>query len=388
MIPSFPIPLSGERFRVVYRLIGDEAEAREKARDICLEQTVEFPADLIPEGEIREQIIGRVEVFEARGEGHWEVVISYAVETSGFELAQLLNVIFGNTSLKPGIRVERLELPEALLSAFKGPRFGRAGWRARLGAPGRPLFCTALKPMGLPPKELAEFAYRFALGGIDIVKDDHGLADQPFAPYKERVERCAEAVARANRETGLRCLYMPNVTGPAEAVRQNALFARNAGAGGLLISPGLAGWEVMRGLADDDQIGLPIMSHPALQGSFVASAESGISHYALFGQMARLAGADASIYPNYGGRFSFSREDCRRIVEGTAAPMGHLKPIFPTPGGGMSLARVPEMLDLYGREVIFLIGGGLHKHGPDLVESCRYLRQLVENMAAVSGERR
>jgi hypothetical protein len=44
------------------------------------------------------------------------------------------------------------------------------------------------------------------------------------------------------------------------------------------------------------------------------------------------------------------------------------------------LARVPEMLELYGREVIFLIGGGLHTHGPDLVKNCRYFRQMVERM--------
>ena len=379
MIPSIPISLSGERFRVVYRLVGDEAEARERAREICLEQTVEFPADLIPEGDIREQIIGRVEAFEPRGAGRWEAVISYAVETSGFELTQLLNVVFGNSSLKPGLRVERLELPGALLRAFRGPRFGRAGWRALLDAPDRPLLCTALKPMGLPPRALADLAYQFALGGIDIVKDDHGLADQPFAPFKERVELCAEAVARANRETGQRCIYMPNVTGPVDKVIENALFAKEAGAGGLLVAPGLAGFDVMRQLADDDRIALPIMTHPALQGSFVAHPDSGLSRYALFGQIARLAGADASIFPNYGGRFSFSRENCRRIVAGTAAPMGDIKPIFPAPGGGMSLARVPEMLDLYGRDVIFLIGGGLHQHGPDLVENCRYFRRLVES---------
>jgi len=380
MIPSLPIPLSGERFRVVYRLAGGEAEAREKAREICLEQTVEFPADLVPEGDIREQIVGRVEAFEARGEGKWEAVISYAVETSGFELTQLFNVIFGNSSLKPGLRVERLELPEALLRAFKGPRFGRAGWRALLGAPDRPLLCTALKPMGLPPKALADLAYQFALGGIDIIKDDHGLADQPFAPFRERVALCAEAVARANRESGQKCIYMPNVTGPADGVIENALFAKEAGAGGLLVAPGLTGLDIMRQLADDDRIALPIMTHPALQGSFVAHPDSGLSHYALFGQVARLTGADASIFPNYGGRFSFSQENCRRIVAGTAAPMGGIKPIFPAPGGGMSLARVPEMLDLYGRDVIFLVGGGLHQHGPDLVENCRYFRRLVESV--------
>ncbi|MGH2523908.1 MAG: RuBisCO large subunit C-terminal-like domain-containing protein [Anaerolineales bacterium] len=380
MIPSVPIKLSGERFRVIYRLAGSEVEAREKAQGICLEQTVEFPADLVPEGDIRDHVVGQIEAFERVAEDRFQAVISYALETSGFDLPQLLNVIFGNTSLKPGVRVERLDLPESLLRAFKGPRFGRAGVRYRLDVPQRPLLCTALKPMGLPSQALAHLAYQFALGGIDIIKDDHGLADQPFAPFRERVLRCAEAVARANRETGLKCIYVPNVTGPADQVVPNARFAKEAGAGGLLISPGLAGFDTMRRMADDDRIALPIMSHPAWQGSFAIHPDQGISHYALFGQIARLAGADASIYPNYGGRFSFSRAECVSIVEGVATPMAGIKPIFPAPGGGMGLARVPEMLECYGREVIFLIGGGLHQHGSDLVENCRTFSRLVEKM--------
>jgi len=60
--------------------------------------------------------------------------------------------------------------------------------------------------------------------------------------------------------------------------------------------------------------------------------------------------------------------------------MAHVKPIFPTPGGSMNLARVPEVRELYGRDVIFLVGGGLHRHGPDLVENCRYFRRMVEKM--------
>jgi ribulose-bisphosphate carboxylase large chain len=380
VIPSIPIPLSGERFTVIYHITGSEPEAREKAEAICLEQTVEFPAELVPAGDIRDHIVGQLESLQALDGSHHEAVISYAIETTGFELTQLLNVVFGNTSIKPGIRVERLGLPGSLLHAFRGPRFGREGLRAYLNIPRRPLLCTALKPMGLPPDALADLAYQFALGGIDIIKDDHGLANQPFAPFKERVQRCAEAVARANRETGLKCIYMPNLTGPLHTVTTNAHFAKQAGAGGLLVSPGLVGLDAMRLLADDDNLNLPIMTHPALQGSFVVSPDSGISHFALFGQIARLAGADAAIFPNYGGRFSFSRDECRAIAQGSAVPMGSLKPIFPSPGGGMNLTRIPEMLELYGREVIFLIGGGLHSHGPDLVENCRYFHQLVESM--------
>jgi ribulose-bisphosphate carboxylase large chain len=234
--------------------------------------------------------------------------------------------------------------------------------------------------MGLPAEALAKLAYQFASGGIDIIKDDHGLADQLFAPFAERVKLCARAVQQANHETGLRCIYMPNITGPTEAMMRNAGYAKEMGAGGLLISPGLTGLDSMRQLADNDRLDLPIIAHPALQGSFVVNPDNGISHYALFGQIARLAGADASIFPNYGGRFSFSREECCRIAEGTVTPMGHLRPIFPAPGGGMSLARIPEMCELYGHEVIFLIGGGLYQYGPDLVENCRHFRELVERL--------
>lgn len=381
MLSNHRLNLSGQRFGVTYRIAcatGSEAEARDKAFDICVEQTVEFPADLIPSGDIRDSIIGRIESLNLWDESHFEAVISYAVETTGFELTQLLNVIFGNTSIKPGVRVERLDLPDALLAAFGGPRFGRAGLRQRLDVPDRPLLCTAIKPMGLSAKALAEMTYQLALGGIDVIKDDHGLADQSFAPFRERVERCVEAVARANQQTGLKCVYAPNVTAPVNQVLDNALFAKHAGAGAVLIAPGLAGWDAMRLIADDDRVALPVIFHPAFSGSFTASSDSGISHFALYGQLARLAGADATIFPNFGGRFAFSKAECRSIVAGATTEMGHLKPIFPAPGGGMTLANVPEMFELYGRDVIFLIGGGLHRHGPDLVENARYFREMVE----------
>jgi len=381
MLPTTHLALSGERLRVTYRLTGDEAQAGDKARDICIEQTVEFPEDLLPDGDIREHIVGRIESLQRVSAKSCEVVISYPVETTGFDFVQMLNVMFGNSSIKPGIRVERLDLPDSLLRAFKGPRFGQAGLRALVGVGERPLLCTALKPMGLPPSELAKMAYQVALGGIDLIKDDHGMADQSFASFAERVSRCAEAVARANQETGHNCLYLPNVPGPVDRVVERGLFAKEAGAGGLLVSPGLLGFDAMRLLAADDAIGLPIMAHPAFQGSFVTSPDMGVSHYVLFGQIPRLAGADVTIFPNFGGRFSFSKEDCTLLAQGCVTPMGHIRPIFPAPAGGMTLERVPEMLEVYGRDVIFLIGGGLHQRGPDLTENSRYFRQLVETLA-------
>lgn len=383
-IPDPVLDLSGERFTAVYRLTAPtEAEARELAENAAVEQTVEFPLALVPRGDIRQQIVARVEAFAPAAPGPhgpaWEATLSFAVEAAGTELTQLLNMFLGNTSMTPGVRLERFDLPRALTKHFPGPRFGQAGLRERLGVPDKPLLCSALKPLGLSAQDLADMAYEMALGGIDIIKDDHGLTDQRFAPFSERVARCVEAVARANRETGGRSIYMPHVTAPADRQLDRAREAARLGAGGVLYSPGLGGFDAMRQLAADDAVGIPIMSHPALLGSFLTSGHSGLSHHALFGQLMRLAGADASVYPNYGGRFAtaFTRDDCRDIAAGCTVDMGTVKPAFPTPGGGLTLDRVPDAYELYGEDVIFLIGGGLFTRGPDLADNCRYFRGLI-----------
>ena len=375
MIEHRSLPPAEEWITAVYTIAADSREeATARARDICLEQTVEFPDDLIPFDDIRENVVGRIESLESVDDGRFETVIRYPAETAGAELMQLLNVLFGNISIKPGIRLERFELPETLAHRFAGPRFGRAGLRQSVGVSNRPLLCTAIKPMGLAPAELAEMTYRLALGGIDLIKDDHGLADQSFCPFAERVERCAEAVTRANEQTGRTCLYLPNVTGPIGRARQ----AEQLGAGGLLFCPGIAGLDAMRTIADDPGISLPILSHPAFQGSYTMSPTAGISHGALYGQLNRVAGGDAAIFPNFGGRFSFSKEECRDLVEGTRVDMGPIAPIFPVPAGGMSLDRAPEMCKFYGRDTILLIGGDLHRHGGNLTENCEKLVRLVE----------
>lgn len=374
-----PHRLSEQPLRVTYRLTSEnKEEAEARARNICFEQTVELPDELVDNEYIRNNIVGRLECLERTDGKGFRAVISFATETTGSELTQLLNVIFGNSSIKPGIRVEKLELPDSIISNFDGPHFGIKGIREVVKVNDRPLLCTALKPMGFSSTQLADLAYRFALGGIDIIKDDHGLANQPFCPFEERVRMCAAAVQKANHETGNNCIYVANITASPLIAIDRAKYAKKVGAGGLLICPGLTGFDLMRQIADDASIALPILAHPALLGSYVISPESGICHGIILGQIPRISGADATIYPNFGGRFSFTIDECREIVEATEAKIGNIKVIFPCPGGGMNLQRVPEMLEIYQREVIFLIGGGLLSHSPDLVENCKYFRGLVE----------
>lgn len=370
MIPASPLQLSGARFAVVYRLRGREAEARARADVLCVDQTVEAPAELLT-GAIREQIVGRVEYFKALQADCYEAVISFPLELLGSTCAQLLAVVFGISSLKPGVRVARLNLPDTALKGWRGPRFGQAGLRELVKVPHRPLVCGVLKPLGLSPIELADLAYQFGLGGLDLVKDDQGLADQPFCPFDERVARCAEAVTEANRETGRHCLYVAHVSGPWEMMCHRARAAKQAGAGGLLVCPGLTGFDALRHLAQDDTLALPILSHPNLLGSYYVHPESGIAPAVLFGRLPRLAGADVSIYPNFGLEFPISREDCRAIASACHSPWGQLNPIFPTAAGRMGIERVPEMCELYGHEALFILGSSIQRERAGLVKACR-----------------
>ncbi len=373
--------LSGERFVAHYQIQCSAAEIAQRAREIAIEQTIEFPAAFVRDAVIRDQIIGQVATPQQIHSTTFTVAISYPIEAAGYELTQLLNVLFGNVSIKPGVRLIHLELPDALAAQYRGPRFGSSGLRTLLNVYDRPLLCTALKPMGLSAPALAELAYQLALGGMDVIKDDHGLSDQPLCPFEARVEQCAAAVARANRESGRQCLYFPNVTAPAAAIQRRAHFAKQAGAGGVLFCPGLAGFDALRELADDDSLALPILSHPAFQGSLCLHPDGGVAHRVLFGQLNRLAGADGTIFPSWGGRFAFTPEECREVVTGATTPFNHLRPIFPVPGGGMTLERVNELVAFYGRECMLLIGGDLHAPGSDLVENCRRFVTLTTQAA-------
>lgn len=342
-----------DRIVVDYRIsIG---EPKEVADSIRVEQTIEFPFDLAPEW-IQETVVGRIEKISGS-----DVTISYDPGVAGGGITQLLNVLWGNASLFTGVRITGLQLPDSYLADFRGPRFGVDGLRTLLNAPTGPLICTAVKPMGTSPKGLAEMAATIARAGFHIIKDDHGLADQPWARWKERTRVIAEHVNQAREEAGTVSLYMPSLNVQADRILDAAHEAKEAGAGALLVLPGVSGFDAMRMLADDDTLALPIMAHPSFLGSNVVNPDQGIAHGIMFGTLMRVAGADISIFPNYGGRFSFSPAECAQIKDLCHAPLGELARSWPSPGGGMTLDRLRELTEFYGYDVALLVGGALHR---------------------------
>lgn len=357
------------RIAVSYRLFGSKAEAHAMARQIAFEQTVELPEDQVPD-DIRRTVVGRVEEvskYPALRDGH-RATISYAARHAGGHLSQLLNLLFGNVSIYPRVRLIDVAFPPQFLQGFRGPRFGIDGLRALTGVYGRPLLATALKPRGAAIETLAEIARDFALGGGDIVKDDQNLADD-FETFKRRVEACARAVEDANAKTGRRCLYFPHLSAPAGELDRFLDYVTELGLHGVLICPMIVGLDATRDIAS--RYPLVLMAHPALTGSYTHGHEQGIDHGLLLGTLFRMAGADISIFPNFGGRFSYSREECLDISARLRTPLGALSPAWPSPGGGMTIDRLEAMGEDYGADTVFLVGGALFGQHRELEQGTR-----------------
>ena len=356
--------MSADRIRATYRVRcgADAIEAR--AHALAVEQSVEMPVGAIRDRSILDEVVGRVESIAPAGEGAWEVVAGLSTRTVGDEPGQLLNMLFGNSSLQPDVELVDAELPATLRDALPGPAFGVAGLRTLVGAGDRALTCTALKPQGLPPERLAALALEFARAGIDVVKDDHGIADQPDAPFARRVPAVQAAIERANRETGGRTVYAPSLSGGPGRLAAQLRVAREAGVRCVLACPMLLGAatfvELVRAPGD-----LAVLAHPALAGA------SRIAPALLLGRLMRLFGADATIFPNFGGRFSYDRATCLAIADAARGPLGAHAATMPVPAGGMHVGRVEEMLDTFGPDVMLLIGGNLLEAGDALPARAR-----------------
>jgi ribulose-bisphosphate carboxylase large chain len=359
-----------ERIRATYLLEVPEREVEARARALAVEQSVEMPVEAIADRHVLDDVVARVEAIRPR-DGRFEVQIGIACSTTGHEASQLLNMLFGNCSLQPEVELADVAFPAGYERAFPGPRFGIEGIREMVHAQGRPLTCTALKPQGSSVAHLAALAGTFARAGIDVIKDDHGLADQVDQPFAERVPAVQRAIHEANRETGGCTVYAPTFSGSPRALEAQARIAREHGVRMALAAPMLLGVPAFMEM--QVELDLPVMAHPAFAGA------ARIAPPLLLGSLFRLFGADATIFPNHGGRFSYSRETCMAIAHAARREWQAVKPALPVPAGGMTVERVPEMVEGYGADTMLLIGGGL------LIAKDRLLERAREFVAAVRG---
>ena len=99
------------RLTAIYQVRCEAAQIEERARTIAMEQSVEMPVAAIQDAAVLSEIVGQLEAITDLGHGLFEVRIGLAAATTGFEAGQLMNMLFGNTSIHEDVQLHDVVLP-------------------------------------------------------------------------------------------------------------------------------------------------------------------------------------------------------------------------------------------------------------------------------------
>jgi len=314
------------------------------------------------------------------------VKIAYPVglfdcETGGIPniLSILAGEIFGLRSFD-NIRLLDAEFPKAVVSTFKGPKFGIEGLRRILGTDGdrRPHIGTIIKPkVGLSPRETAKVAYEAAVGGVDFIKDDETLTDQRFCPLLERVSAVMEALDKAKSETGRTILYAPDITSETYRIRELADKAISHGAPFLMVDVVPCGYSAIRVLAEDPSIKVPIHVHRAGHGAFTRNPKHGIS-MKILAKFTRLAGGDQLHTGTAAGAMVKKISETVDTNSFLRGEFYNLKTTMPVASGGVHPAIIPTNIESLGKDILIQAGGGVHGHPEGTRAGAKAMRQAVD----------
>ncbi len=306
------------------------------------------------------------------------IKIAYPSLNYSHDLPAILTTVFGKLSLDGEVKLLDLELSDKVTAAFPGPKVGVSGIRELLNVHDRPLLMSIFKGViGRDLTYLKEQLKEQVLGGVDIVKDDEILFDNPLTPFEDRISAGKEVLQHVFEETGHKALYAVNLSGKTFDLREKAKRASELGANVLLFNVFAYGLDVMQSLAADPEITVPIMAHPAVSGASTASSLYGFSSSLLLGKLVRLSGADFSLFPSPYGSVALDRNEAIGIAENCLREE-RFKQAFPVPSAGIHPGLVPLLMNDFGVDSVINAGGGIHGHPNGAIGGGQAFRAAID----------
>lgn len=306
--------------------------------------------------------------------------------------------IFGMKAIK-NLRLLDIEFPKKYMESFKGPQYGINGVRTFMKIPRRPLTATVPKPkVGMYTEEHAKIGYEAWMGGVDFLKDDENLTDQPFNRFNDRVKLCAKYRDKAEKETGEMKDYFVNVTAETKEMIRRARMVKDYGFRYIMVDIVTAGWAGLQTIREECQdLKLAIHAHRAMHATFTRNPKHGISMLTL-AKCARLVGVDNIHIGTVVGKLVGKKDEVlmleheieeqivkeNRLVGALNQDWEEIKPVFVVSSGGLHPGLIPYILKLLGNECVVQLGGGLHGHPGGTRKGAMALRQAID--ATLEGE--
>ena len=374
----------------LFRIEPDKGISIKKAAEnVAAESSIGTWTEVKMSPEIRK--LG-AKIFEIKGN---YVKIAYPSEL--FEpgnMPQILSSIAGNVfGMKAirNLRLEDVEWPEILIKSFKGPLYGIGGIRKLLKIPERPLTGTIIKPkLGLNEVNHAKVAYEAWVGGMDIVKDDENLSSQTFNNFSKRISETLKMRDLAEKETGERKIYMPNITAEIDTMLERANFVKECGGEYVMVDIITVGWSALQTLRKaNDDLKLVLHAHRAGHATFTRNKKHGIS-MVVIGDIARLIGLDQIHIGTIVGKMQGLKEEIlttedeieKKIVKEHSHYLAedwlNIKPVFAVCSGGLHPGMVPYLVKTLGKNIIIQAGGGIHGHKLGTTAGAKAMRQAID----------
>lgn len=294
-------------------------------------------------------------------------------------LPMLFTSTIGNISMAGRLKLVDLEFPKEWVAQFKGPKFGIKGIRADAKVPERPMLNNMIKPCTGHTCEVgADLLYKAGVGGCDVVKDDELIANPSFNTLDDRVHAYMEAADRASEEKGEKTYYTANITHDLPDVLEFANKVQDWGGNALMINYLASHLSVMRAIAEDPSIKLPIMAHMDFAGTWYIDPWSGVSSWLTLGKLPRLCGADWIVTPAPYGKAPFLKSQFIEILNNDRLPFHHINQTMPMPSGGITVGMVEQAVKDCGKDILIGSGGGIHAHPDGPISGAKAFRQAID----------
>ncbi len=306
-------------------------------------------------------------------------------------LSSIAGNIFGMKILK-NLRLEDIHFPKSILKSFKGPRYGIQGIRQLLRVKNRPLIGTIVKPkVGLNEKQHAKVAYEAWIGGLDVVKDDENLSSLSFNKFKKRISETVKMKIKAEKETGEKKIYMPNITAETFEMLKRADYVKQKGNEYVMIDVLTSGFAAVQTLRNHTD--LVIHAHRAMHAALTKNHKHGISMLCL-AKIYRLLGVDQIHIGTAGvGKMDGSKQEIITIeeeVEDNYLSVNdkekvleqdwlHIKPTLAVASGGLCPLSVPAVVNAMGNNIVMQFGGGCHGHPQGTLKGAIAIRQALDS---------
>ncbi len=309
------------------------------------------------------------------------IKIAYPEELfEGGNIPNILSSVAGNVfgmKITKNLKLLDIELPDSIISSFKGPAYGIEGIRKTLAVRKRPLVGTIVKPkIGLNSEDHAKVAYDAWVGGCDVVKDDENLSSQKFNEFEARLSKTLEARDRAETEANEKKCYLINVTAETKEMIRRAQFVQDAGGEYAMVDVLTVGWSGLQTLRNEN-FKLILHGHRAGHAAITKNPKHGISMKVL-AKFSRIAGIDQLHVGAAVGKMFEEKDEVLQNCDALTSKMGGLKKALPVASGGLSPLQIPDIIKIFGIDVVIQAGGGIHGHPKGTVAGARAMRQAVD----------